>query len=88
MRPTVLSYGLPVILSNIPAHLEIESAGLYYVQLSNVDMLAQKLKEILNMEFDDGYRNNIRSMLRDRCNWNRIAKMTLNVYQLVYSGVS
>jgi glycosyltransferase involved in cell wall biosynthesis len=83
-----LSYGLPVILSDIPAHLEIESAGLYYVQLSSVDMLAQRLKEILNMEFYDGYKNHIRSMLRDRYNWDRIAKMTLNVYQLAYPEVS
>lgn len=82
-----LCYGLPVILSNIPAHLEIGLPGKYYYQVGNVDMLTQKLKEITNIVQDNEYRIKIIANLREQYNWERIAKLTFTTYQRIFSLV-
>lgn len=78
-----LSYGLPVLASDIPANLEVHLPAEHYFPLGDVDALAAKLREFVNLPVTNEARESRRAWVAERYNWREIAKQTLAVYQSV-----
>lgn len=78
-----LSYGLPVIASDIPANLEINLSEDHYFPLGDVETLSSKLVSFSKKAWSDSERNQIREFVKARYNWEDIAKQTLLVYQSI-----
>ena len=70
-----MSYHLPVMVSDIPANLEVGLPKKNYFPCGDVDALARKLQDIINMpmqriDYDMG-----------KYDWNKIADQVTNVYK-------
>ncbi len=77
-----LSYGLPVVLSDIPANLEMGLTGDSYFPLGDVAALAQQLNRLGSAQvLQQVDRQNRRAWTVDRYNWRDIAERTLAVYE-------
>ena len=71
-----MSYDLKVLVSNIPAHTEVELQNDYYFELGNIEQLSKKIHELfINPELFD-YSN-----LLAKYDWNKIAYQTAYTYQ-------
>jgi glycosyltransferase involved in cell wall biosynthesis len=79
-----LSFGLPAIASDIPANLEIGLPENQYFELGEISALARLLRETTSVEPDSQTRERIRTWVRERYDWDKIAEETLNVYNSVY----
>jgi glycosyltransferase involved in cell wall biosynthesis len=75
-----LSYGLPVIASDIPANLEVGLDVRHYFPLGDAGRLAQKLNESTNWPRDARTREDIRRWVVQKYDWHHIAEQTLAVY--------
>jgi glycosyltransferase involved in cell wall biosynthesis len=78
-----LSYGLPVIASDIPANLEIGLGAEHYFPLGNVSILSQRLTEFSMMPLASSDREQRRQWVRERYDWHDIAARTGEVYAAV-----
>ena len=81
-----LSYGLPVIASDIPANLEVGLPSEHYFPLGDVDALAGRLKEFAAQPLTAAARESRRAWVSERFDWRDIARRTLAVYQAVVAG--
>lgn len=75
-----MSYNLPVIVSDIPANLEVGLNSECYFPCGDVDALAEKLQMMVNTPF-----NSIKYDLSNY-NWDYIANQVYEVYQHVMSN--
>ena len=69
-----MSYKLPVIVSNIPANIEIGLDAKYYFPVGNIKILTEKIQSNINspyqhIEYD-----------MTKYNWDTIAKQTAEIY--------
>lgn len=78
-----LSYGLHVIASDIPANLEVGLPDKHYFPLGQVEALAARLKEFSTKPRLPEDRDQQRTWVSSRFNWNDIAIRTLDVYRSV-----
>jgi glycosyltransferase involved in cell wall biosynthesis len=78
-----LSYGLPVVASDIPANLEVGLAAEHYFPLGNTDVLAERLREFSALPRSDERCDQRRAWVSSRFNWNDIARKTMEVYRVV-----
>jgi len=78
-----LSYGLPVIASDIPANLEVGLSPENYIPLGDVAALAQRLQQHAAQPLTPAAREQRRQWVGARYNWNDIAAATLQVYRQV-----
>jgi glycosyltransferase involved in cell wall biosynthesis len=78
-----LSYGLPVLVSDIPANKEVGLTAVRYFRCGDVDDLKEKLKHHLEKKLSEEERKEIRSMIKDKYNWDKIAQQTIKVYEEV-----
>lgn len=76
-----LSFGLPVLASDIPANLEVALDGSSYFALGNVGALAQSLRTISGTADDDHARAKRREFVARLYDWNTIAGQTLVAYR-------
>lgn len=76
-----LSYGLPVIASNIPANLEVALAHRHYFPLGNIEALASALREFSQQPCDEAARALVRESVSRKYDWKAVAVMTMQVYQ-------
>lgn len=75
-----LSYGLPVIASDIAANLEVEIKGIEYFRCGDIEDLSETLRHMSEHEIgEDGLEAVIRE-LRASYNWKNIAGRTQEVY--------
>jgi len=81
-----LSYGLPVIASDIPANLEVGLPSENYFQLGDIAHLEERLKQFAVMSHDQYEHDEIRKWVADKYNWESIAVKTLGVYQAVLNN--
>ena len=70
-----MSYKVPVVVSDIPANLEVGLPKEDYFPCGNVEALAEKLKEVISkplrkVDYDMG-----------KYDWDKIAKQVMNVYK-------
>lgn len=78
-----LSYGLPVIASDIPANVEVGLAPDCYFPLGDVDRLAARLRERASDMPDAARRESTRRWTAERYDWRDIARQTLEVYRSI-----
>ncbi len=81
-----LSYGLPVIASDIPANLEVGLPPEHYFPLGDVLALAARLNRFSSMPLDGEVREARRVWVTERYDWRNIAAQTLDVYCSVLNG--
>ena len=72
-----MSYRLPVIVSDIPANLEVKLNDGHYFQTGNVEQLAEKLKESVARDFQRI------DYPMEEYDWDVIAEKTMNVYRSI-----
>lgn len=76
-----MSYGLPVLASDIPANLELGLDSRCYFPLGDVDALAERLRQVTTKDLDDESRQENVRWVAARYDWDTIAIQTLNVYR-------
>jgi len=76
-----LSYGLPVLVSDIPANKEVELPAERYFRCGDVGDLKQKMEMLLDKGLSDTERQKIRNEIKEKYNWDRIADHTIGVYR-------
>lgn len=78
-----LSYGLPAIASDIPANKEVELPPEQYFHAGDVADFSACLARIAGCKRPADYGRRLRSRVKERYDWDRIARETLNVYSRV-----
>jgi glycosyltransferase involved in cell wall biosynthesis len=78
-----LSYGLPVLASNIPANLEVGLESSSYFPVGDLRALSAGLQRVSQQAHDDESRLARRRIVANRYNWDVIADSTLKVYARV-----
>jgi glycosyltransferase involved in cell wall biosynthesis len=76
-----LSFGLPVVASDIPAHLEIGLDDAHYFPLGDVSALAKRLVSFAQNPWPSELREKTRSWLAAREDWRSVAERTLGCYR-------
>lgn len=75
-----LSYGLPVIASDIPANLEVGLESDCYFVLGNIENLRDKLIKQTQQTVSQETKVKLRDWVKARYNWLQISKKTKQVY--------
>jgi glycosyltransferase involved in cell wall biosynthesis len=75
-----MSYGLPIVASDIPANRGILNEAIDYFPLGDVDILAELLIEKTRSQIDKRRSDEIRTVIRKKYGWTDIAKQTHKVY--------
>lgn len=78
-----LSYGLPVIASDIPANLELGLDDDSYFELGNVNKIATLLTQCTSKAISAEKRIHLRAWVNTRYNWKTIAEKTYTEYRKV-----
>lgn len=81
-----LSYGLPVVASDIPANLEVGLPAEHYYPLGDVEALAARLSEFAARLLTSETRESRRAWVSERFDWRDIARRTKKVYQDMIAG--
>lgn len=76
-----LSYGLPVIASDIPANLEVGLPPEHYFPLGDVAALAEGLVSLSELPLTNEVRAARRNWVAERYDWRRVARQTLDLYR-------
>ena len=76
-----LSYGLPVIASDIPANLEVGLEDSCYFRMGDLGSLADALERAVGAIEPEGARAARRHWVTERYDWNKIAEQTMQVYR-------
>jgi len=76
-----MSYGLPVLVSDIAANKEVDLPAYRYFRCGDVDHLVEKIKELLKMGLPDGERMEMLTQIEENYNWDTIAGQTVRVYE-------
>jgi glycosyltransferase involved in cell wall biosynthesis len=76
-----LSYGLPVVVSDIPAHLEIGLEDAHYFPLGNVSALTNRLASFAQNPWPSELREKTRNWMTTRESWRSVAEQTLGCYR-------
>lgn len=82
-----LSYGLPVVASDIPANMEVSSPGIEFYPLGNIDALAQQLQQHAANKRDDVHAEAVKRQISERYRWSAIAAETRDVYRQMVGPV-
>jgi glycosyltransferase involved in cell wall biosynthesis len=76
-----LSYGLPVVASDISAHQEIGLGEKHYFPLGDVHALATRLESFALMPWPVEMRERTRRWVAERYDWRSVVKQTVRVYR-------
>jgi glycosyltransferase involved in cell wall biosynthesis len=76
-----MSYGLSVLVSDIPANLEVGLSKDRYFRCGNVSDLKGKMESLLKIRITEEERQTIRNQIKEKYNWEKIAEQTLKVYE-------
>ncbi len=78
-----LSYGLPVLVSDIPANKEVGLPMERYFRCGDVEGLRERIQTLLGRGMSEAARNIVREQIKAKYNWDKIAEETLQVYEKV-----
>lgn len=81
-----MSYGLPVLVSDIPANMEVGLSEDRYFKCGNVSDLKEKMESLLKIQLSEEERQRIRNQIAEKYNWDKIAEQTLKVYEKAIAG--
>jgi glycosyltransferase involved in cell wall biosynthesis len=79
-----LSYGLPVLASDIVANRELKLAPADYFPMGDVDALAAALQRKLSTPFREDGTDQLISQIQAEYSWKKIAERTADVYRSVF----
>lgn len=75
-----MSYGLSVLVSDIPANKEVGLPAERYFKTGNVEDLREKLEIVLRKQISSKEQNDWYKLLNEKYNWDKIAEKTIKVY--------
>jgi glycosyltransferase involved in cell wall biosynthesis len=78
-----LTYGLPVLASNIPANVEVGLAATSYFPVGDTAALAERLTQVASAPHDESARERRMRWVLEHYDWGRIAQQTYEVYDRV-----
>ena len=78
-----MSYGLSVLVSDIPANREVLLPDHRYFRCGDVSDLTDKMKVLVEKELTEKERQEICYQIEQRYNWDKIAEQTIRVYEEV-----
>jgi glycosyltransferase involved in cell wall biosynthesis len=78
-----MSYGLSVLVSDIPANLEVGLDQDRYFKCGDVDDLQQKMKILVEKQLSLEEKQEMQEYISDHYNWDKIAERTIEVYRKV-----
>jgi glycosyltransferase involved in cell wall biosynthesis len=81
-----LSYGLPVLVSDIPANKEVGLSQNSYFHCGDSEDLARKLGITWQIQQENTEKAATRAWVREKYNWQNIAEQTILVYKQVCKG--
>ena len=76
-----MSYGLPVLVSDIPGNKEVGLPDERYFRCGDVNDLKRKMKVLLERGLSKEERKEMRYQITEKYNWDRIAEQTIEVYR-------
>lgn len=76
-----MSFGLPVLVSDIPANREINLPAERFFQCGSVQDLREKMKFHIEKELTEQESKALRRMIKEKYNWQKIAEQTIAVYR-------
>lgn len=76
-----LSYGLPVLVSDIPANREVGLKPQEYFHCGDAGDLREKMQRLLSVEISGQRRAATKQMVCEKYNWDAIADRTIRVYE-------
>jgi glycosyltransferase involved in cell wall biosynthesis len=79
-----LSYGLPVLVSDIPPHIELGLSEEHYFPLGNIEALADRIKLMSTEGMAMSSREYSREFVSRLYNWQKVAEKTRKVYDRKY----
>lgn len=80
-----LSYGIPVLVSDIPANREVDLSSERYFRCGDVDDLRRKMQMLLGKGPSKAEWQEIRKQIEEKYNWDKIAEDTIKIYEKVAS---
>lgn len=80
-----LSYGVPVLVSDIPAHREINLSAHRYFTAGNVQDLKEHIESLYTRKVDRKEAEQYRNLVQEIYDWDHIASKTLKVYRQISS---
>jgi len=78
-----LSYGLPVLVSDIPQNREVHLPDFRYFSVGDVEKLSVKIIELMKRGITEEERKKQMEILINEYDWDNIAQKTLEVYKSV-----
>ena len=78
-----MSYGLPVLVSDIPTNREIGLPPERYFHCGDVKELKKKMDMLLEKGILEEEKKEIQTLIEEKYSWDRIADQTIQVYQEV-----
>jgi len=78
-----MSYGLPVLVSDIPANLEVDLGHDAYFPCGDVEKLSSALLDKSKMKISEELRSKSQNRVRNDYDWRKIATDTVSVYTSV-----
>lgn len=76
-----LSYGLPVLVSDIPQNKELPLPECRYFKVGDINQLSQKLKELMKAGISKKEKTQQLEFLKNDYNWDKIAQQTKKIYK-------
>jgi glycosyltransferase involved in cell wall biosynthesis len=76
-----LSYGLPVLVSDIPSNLEVVADADRVFQMGNIAELSTKIRVLSDLSLSASDREAVRLNCARRYNWTEIAQKTSAAYE-------
>lgn len=81
-----ISYGLPVLVSDIEPHREMRLPAGRYFPVGDVGELARKMRELFELGISPEERKELRESLVRLYDWDRITRRTERVYRTALAG--
>jgi glycosyltransferase involved in cell wall biosynthesis len=81
-----MSYGLPVLVSDIPANLEVDLPAERYFKCGDEDDLRGKMVSLLEAGLSEAERGDMRLRVAEKYNWLKIAEQTVEIYRKALAG--
>lgn len=76
-----MSYGLPLLVSDIPANKEVELPGNRFFKCGDIEDLKSKLGTLLEKKFSLAEQQKVTAQIKELYNWAKIAKQTISAYE-------
>lgn len=83
-----LSYGLPVLVSDIPSNMEVVSETDRVFRMGSIDELSTKMRALTGLNLSASGREAIRLNCARRYNWTEIAQKTSTAYMALVNSKS